>query len=122
MEKDRIKKNILLENTDIIETEKKIFIMPVEKYISVSRDKFDLIFLDPPFPLAKKQDLVLSVSRKGLLKDEGILMIHHPAEERWEDTIGDFEVYDRRKYGRSILLFFRKSLFSVDQAVDNNHI
>ena len=87
---------------------KKIFIMSVERFISLSRDKYDLIFLDPPFPRDKKQDLVLSISKKDILDEGGILMIHHPSEERWPDTVGNLEIFDRRKYGRSILLFFRK--------------
>lgn len=108
VEKDRIKKRIIHENTDIIDAEKKIFIMSVERFISLSRDKYDLIFLDPPFPRDKKQDLVLSISKKDILDEGGILMIHHPSEERWPDTVGNLEIFDRRKYGRSILLFFRK--------------
>ncbi len=108
IEKDRIKKNIIHENTDMIETEKKVYIMSAEKFISVTREKFDIIFLDPPFPMGKKQDIVLSVSRRNILSDKGILLIHHPSEEKWPEIIGNLEVYDRRKYGRSIVLFFRK--------------
>ena len=109
VEKDRIKKRIIHENTDMIETEKKVFIMSVERFISITREKYDLIFLDPPFPMGKKQELVLSVSRKDILADDGVLMIHHPSEEKWPETVGNLEIIDRRKYGRSILLFFRKN-------------
>lgn len=109
VEKDKIKKRVLNENTDMIESEKKIFIMAAEKFILITRKKFDIIFLDPPFPLGKKQELVEAVSKKDLLTDNGILMIHHPSEERWPDRVGSYEIFDRRKYGRSILLFFRKS-------------
>jgi 16S rRNA (guanine966-N2)-methyltransferase len=109
IEKDRIKKRVLTENTDMIETEKKVLIMAAEKFILINRQKFDLIFLDPPFPMGEKQELVKSISKKDLLNDEGILFIHHPSEERWPDKVGNYEFFDRRKYGRSILLFFRKS-------------
>ena len=122
VEKDIIKKKILHENTEMIDSDKKIFIMAVEKYIAVAKEKFDLIFLDPPFPLGKKQKIVLSISKKGILADNGVLMIHHPSEEKWDDTIGDLEIFDRRKYGRSILLFFRKFSSPVEKIVDNNHI
>jgi len=64
IEKDKIKKKVLYENTDMIETEKKIFIMAAEKFILINRKKFDIIFLDPPFPMGEKQELVRSVSKK----------------------------------------------------------
>ena len=83
--------------------------MPVERFISVTKEKYDVIFLDPPFPMGKKQSIVLSISRKNILSDDGVLLIHHPSEEKWPETVGDLKIVDRRKYGRSIVLFFKKT-------------
>ncbi len=109
VEMDRIKKKVLSENVRIVEKSvTEIFIMPAERFISSTRQKFDIVFLDPPFPLKKKQQLVEMVYERDILKEDGLLMIHHPSEETWPEGIGNLEAEDRRKYGRSILLFYRK--------------
>ncbi len=108
VEMDRIKKNVLQENIKIAEDCKtEIFIMPVERFIQSAKNKFDIIFLDPPFPLKKKQELVELIFKKNILNKSGLLMIHHPSEESWPDKIGSLILEDKRKYGRSILLFYR---------------
>lgn len=110
VEMDRGKKQTLRENVTIIENgTTNVFIMPASRFIATCREKFDVIFMDPPFPLGKKQLLVQHIAEKGILEDNGILMIHHPSEENWPDKIENLVVADRRKYGRSILLFYRKS-------------
>lgn len=109
VEMDRGKKHTLQENITIIENaDTNVFIMSAGRFIATSKEKFDVIFMDPPFPLGKKQLLVQQVAKKDILEDRGLLMIHHPSEEKWPDKIEDLVVEDRRKYGRSILLFYRK--------------
>lgn len=119
VEKDRQKKKTLLENVKIIDSKNRVYISPAEHYLKISREKFNLIFLDPPFPLAGKITFIEMINKRGLLADNGILMIHHPAEEQMPEIIGKLKISDRRKYGRSILLFYDAS---VEQVIDNNHI
>ena len=107
VEMDKIKKSVLQENIKIAEKCKtEIFIMSAERFVSLTKNKFDMIFLDPPFPLKKKQELLDLVSKKKILNPSGIVMIHHPAEEVWSDNIDTLALEDKRKYGRSILLFY----------------
>ncbi|MDX9800428.1 MAG: 16S rRNA (guanine(966)-N(2))-methyltransferase RsmD [Spirochaetia bacterium] len=109
VEMDRIKKHVLRENVKIAEnTETKIFIMSAERFISTAKEKFDLVFLDPPFPLKNKVRLAELACEKDIINANGLLMIHHPSEENWPERIGDLLLKDRRKYGRSILLFYQK--------------
>ncbi|MDC7126431.1 MAG: 16S rRNA (guanine(966)-N(2))-methyltransferase RsmD [Spirochaetales bacterium] len=107
VEKDYKKKPVILKNIDFVEEDISLRMMSVEKYIKICDRKFDLIYLDPPFPMANKIKLVKNVSEAGILEKEGQLVIHHPSEEKWPDTVGDFILTDRRVYGRSILLFFK---------------
>ncbi|MCL2481002.1 MAG: 16S rRNA (guanine(966)-N(2))-methyltransferase RsmD [Spirochaetaceae bacterium] len=108
VEKDRIKKVVLHENVKIADNCKtEIFIMPAERFISLTKNKFDIVFLDPPFPLKKKQELLELVSKKNILNPSGLVIIHHPVEEIWQEKIDTLLLEDKRKYGRSILLFYR---------------
>ena len=48
-----------------------------------------------------------SVGKSGIVKNDGIFIIHYPSEEKWEEQIGLFTCCDKRTYGRSVLRFFR---------------
>ena len=122
VEADRIKKSILQENTRIIENSQiEIFIMRAERYILSAKNKFDIIFLDPPFPFKKKQELIELLSKKNILNPSGLVIIHCPKEEIWEDKINTLILTDKRKYGRSILLFFRNNRENIQEALLNTH-
>lgn len=107
IEKDHIKKPVIIKNMSFVEEEIDLKMMSAEKYMSICRTQFDLIYMDPPFPMGGKIKLIEQASKAKILKDDGMLIIHYPSEEKWPDKVGDFIVTDRRAYGRSILLFFK---------------
>lgn len=107
VEKDFKKKPVIIKNISFVEQEIDLKMMSTEKYMSICRRKFDLIYMDPPFPMDGKIKLIERASDSGILNEDGTLIIHYPSEEKWPDKVGDFVVTDRRTYGRSILLFFR---------------
>ncbi|MDC7228215.1 MAG: 16S rRNA (guanine(966)-N(2))-methyltransferase RsmD [Spirochaetales bacterium] len=107
VEKDFKKKPVVQKNMSFVEEDISLKMMSAEKYMSICSRRFDLIYMDPPFPMGGKIKLIERASAAGILEDDGTLMIHYPSEEKWPDTVGDFRVVDRRSYGRSILLFFR---------------
>lgn len=107
VEKDFKKKTVIQKNMSIAEEDISLRMMSAEKYMSICKKTFDLVYMDPPFPMGDKIKLIEKASSTGILEPEGRLIIHYPSEEKWPDKIGDFTVYDRRAYGRSILLFFK---------------
>ncbi|HAK46119.1 MAG TPA: 16S rRNA (guanine(966)-N(2))-methyltransferase RsmD [Spirochaeta sp.] len=107
VEKDFKKKTVIQKNMSIASEDISLRMMSAEKYMSICKRKFDLIYMDPPFPMGGKIKLIERASSAGILEDDGTLMIHYPSEEKWPDIVGNFKVVDRRAYGRSILLFFR---------------
>ena len=59
---------------------------------------------------------ILHAAEKGKsVKDNGLFIIHIPTEERklWPEKDGSFSLIDERKYGRSILFFYRKAEYDV---------
>ena len=107
IEKDYKKKPVIIKNISFVEEEISLKMMSAEKYMSICGRKFDLIYMDPPFPMGSKIKLVQRASDSGILEKDGTLIIHYPSEEKWPEQVGDFRVIDKRTYGRSILLFFR---------------
>ncbi len=107
VEKDFKKKPVILKNISFVEEEISLKMMSAEKYMKICGRRFDLVYMDPPFPMSGKIKLVERASEAKILEEDGTLIIHYPSEEKWPEIVGNLRVTDRRTYGRSILLFFR---------------
>lgn len=112
-EKDKIKVNTVLENVSMTEKKmnKKIecHFIAVELFLKRCKEQFDIIFFDPPFPYKFHEDLINIVSKNNLLKENGLAIIHRPAEKQMKDNIGNLTKKDFRIYGRSIVDFYCKN-------------
>nr|MQY76121.1 16S rRNA (guanine(966)-N(2))-methyltransferase RsmD [Spirochaeta sp.] len=110
VEKDYGKSGVLRQNIAFVESEMKIFMMPVERFINRRKKEalsFDIIYLDPPFIFKNKAVIISGVVDGNLLNPGGGLIIHLPAEENLPDVIGGISLQDKRKYGRSTLMFYK---------------
>ena len=114
IEKDRGKKNTISENLTIVKSDISLWMMDVRRYINVGKQKWDIIYADPPFPFTGRKEIILQIDNKNILAENGIIIMHHPSSDKWEDTVGSFECFKVKKYGESILRFFRKKLSPGD--------
>lgn len=109
-EKDKIKIKQVLENVSVTEKELGVKIgchfMAVELFLKRCKDKFDYIFLDPPFPYKYRLDLLKIIEQRKLVKEGGFVMIHFPEEDMLPEQIGTLSLRDKRIYGRSIVNFY----------------
>lgn len=74
-------------------------------YLPRVREKYDIIFADPPYDLAPEQfsKIVALVFEKELLEEEGLLIVEHPTQI---DFSHHSHYTEQRKYGRSVFSFF----------------
>ncbi len=107
VERDYKKKRTILENMNFVESGITLRMMNVQRYVDLSKESFDLIYADPPFIFSKKQDLIRKIGESPLVGPDTTVMIHHPSTDTWDQKIGKLECYDVRKYGGSIVRFFR---------------
>lgn len=111
VEMDRAKRPIMekniswaLESCDI-----QIFNSNVLKFIPTSKIRYDIVYADPPFPMAKKTQLAELADRRKMVKPQGLFIIHFPTveENQWPESFGDLHLVDTRKYGRNMIKFYR---------------
>ncbi len=111
VERDRQKRPVIVENLELAKdatcSEPRLFISPVESFVAREKHAYDIIYLDPPFAYRHKADLLGRIARAGLLEEEGVMLIHFPAEDDLPTTVGSLAMYDERRYGRSTVRFFR---------------
>tara|TARA_Y100001970_G_scaffold266706_1_gene355711 strand:- start:467 stop:1030 length:564 start_codon:yes stop_codon:yes gene_type:complete len=67
-------------------------------------DKFDIIFLDPPFKDKNLEELLDNINKKNILKKNGIIIIHRHKKEN--DSLPDsLKIIDEKIYGISKITF-----------------
>jgi 16S rRNA (guanine966-N2)-methyltransferase len=98
-----LKKNInsLKQQDTSCVIEKDIF---AENTLKKLNNKFDIIFMDPPYKEKKLLNLLNIIIKLKLLKDQGIIIIHR--HKREEDIFPDkFNIVIDKKYGISKIIF-----------------
>ena len=90
----------LVLNKDYIET---------LNYLKEQNSKFDIIYLDPPYKEDFAKNAIDKIFDFELLSKDGIIILEtDDLEIEGKLTNDSIEIFDKRKYGRAILIFIRK--------------
>lgn len=71
------------------------------------RYTFDLVFVDPPYEKGWTGKIVAALGREELLRQSGIVIAEHSIREEVQESYGSLVLQDRRRYGSTVLSFFR---------------
>ena len=77
-------------------------------YLRRSREKFDIILLDPPYAEVFLENALKCITEIDILKSDGIIVAERPVEK---DLPFEFEGFTRSKdykYGKTLLTIYRK--------------
>ncbi len=78
--------------------------LDVKAYLKICQIKYDIVFADPPFDLKWLKDIPDLVTRSGIIRDSGFLVLEHPRNINFNDHRLFFE---HRNYGGVNFSFFR---------------
>jgi len=97
-----------------------LWIAPVNRSLrklDAAGEKFDLIFLDPPYDKGLATKTLEAISRSFLLSPAGVIAAEHSGREILKACYGDLILNDQRRYGDTLLSFFRrqKALYPTPQ-------
>ena len=105
---------IINKNAQKMRVEDKVQILCIdyENFLSNTQEKFDFIYIDPPYNTDYISNSIKLINDRNLLAEEGIIIAETDEEERVKDEIDKLKtsinIYDTRKYGRAWLIFMRK--------------
>ena len=68
-------------------------------------EKFDIIFLDPPFRDKKISELLNKIKEENLLSKNGVIILHRHKKEA-DILPNQFKIIEEKKYGISKISFF----------------
>ncbi len=108
VEKDSLKVKTVFDNVSIAEHRIECKFMAVELFMKRTKETFDIIYFDPPFPYKFHENLIKQSGELPVLKNGGLAIMHRPKEREMCEVIGNMTRVDQRIYGRSIVDFYRK--------------
>lgn len=71
-------------------------------------EKFDIIFMDPPYKEELCTKVMKAIAKAGILADGGLIICEHHLFEDLADEIGEFKKADERKYGKKCITFYTR--------------
>ena len=97
--KENIKNLNLVQKTEIIEKD-----ILNNLNLAELNQKYDLIFIDPPFKEKKIKHLILNIIRSEILSPSGIIIIHR--NSKWDDVFPkELNILEKKTYGVSQIFF-----------------
>ena len=77
-------------------------------YLASAGERFDLVFLDPPYAAGLWKPVLEAVSRFDILSDHGIIICESPQDEALPEAVGSCRVHRTYRYGRIRLTTYHR--------------
>ncbi len=77
-----------------------------ETFIRKTDERFDIVFLDPPYTLELKP-LLLAVSESGILKQDALVVTEHFKKQPSVELAGNLALVREAQYGDTVLAFYK---------------
>ncbi len=75
-------------------------------FCAMSRDTFDIVFLDPPYAEGLLMPALKAVL--PLVSDYGFIACEHPPEVELDEAVGGFKIWRSYRYGKVLVTVYRK--------------
>jgi len=102
---------LLKENVKLLQLEDKATVMcrkvnDTLKDFSKTGKKFNLIFVDPPFPANLCQKTLDKLAEQYLLNHKALIVIHHYQKEKVDSSFPNLKLVRERKFGDNLVSIF----------------
>ena len=91
-----------------MESEARVVRADYLKFLSQCREKFDIIFLDPPYAEVFLENAIKKISEIDILQSGGIIVSERPVEKELYLEFSGFSRSKDYKYGKTLITLFRK--------------
>jgi len=77
------------------------------KHLAKEKQQFDMIFLDPPYDRGLVKKALKILDGYGIVHPNSTLVIQHDKNEPLPEVTGRFSCFKQRKFGATILSFYK---------------
>ena len=85
-----------------------VFQMDYLRYLSTAREKFDLIFLDPPYAEKSLENALQKISEIDLLSEGGIIICERPKDKVMPPEVGGLLCSRDYNYGKTAVNLYTR--------------
>lgn len=78
------------------------------KALHKGKNKFDIIFLDPPYYKGLSKKTLQTLIAYDILAPGGLVIVQHFKKDNLPDVLGDLALFRQAHYGDTCLSFYRK--------------
>jgi RNA methyltransferase, rsmD family len=112
IEQDKEALRIIIENINNLKLDNqcrayKNDVLRAIEILDRKNEKFDIIFMDPPYKENITEETIIKISESNILNKDGIIISEHSIYEKLGNKIGKFVKYDERDYNKKIISFYR---------------
>ena len=78
------------------------------EYLKSLREKFDIIFLDPPSAAGLLEEAISYIAEFDILSPHGIIVAEHPVEKALPALAAPYRLHRTYRYGKIALTIYRR--------------
>ena len=79
------------------------------EFLKGLREKFDIIFLDPPYAAGLLEPAIAHIAKFDILSPHGIIMAEHPVERTMPALAAPYRLHKTYRYGKIAVTMYRRS-------------
>jgi len=111
VDRDKEALRIVEKNLSLCGYKEKTNVLPLDSIFAINlfkkrEEKFDLVFLDPPYNKGLIYKSLKALLNKGLLRTGAWLLAEHSKAEAPVDNLNGLELIDSRTYGQTCLSYY----------------
>jgi 16S rRNA (guanine(966)-N(2))-methyltransferase RsmD len=82
-------------------------VQPSLTLLNKKGERFDLIFIDPPYHASLTGTALNCIEETGLLNKAGIVVVESSKRMIWDGELKGMELFNRRRYGDTVVSFYK---------------
>jgi 16S rRNA (guanine966-N2)-methyltransferase len=85
-----------------------VYCCSVAKALDFLKDKYDIIFMDPPYSDPSINHMATQLASSGIIDDESLVIISHASRSPLQDSYDSLSLIKEKQYGDTCISIYQK--------------
>ena len=85
-----------------------VYCCKVAKALTFLKDKYDIIFMDPPYADTSTGNTVIQLANSGLMKDNTLIVVSHASRSPLQPSYDGLSLVKEKRYGDTGISIYQK--------------
>ena len=102
--------SLIHENIQTLQVHDECQVIPMDIFaaLSIFKEGFDVIYIDPPYAKQRNEELMSALLEKDLINDQGIVVVESLKSDNFSERIGSLEKIKEKVYRDTKITYYRK--------------